>query len=533
MKLRHLIVLTVCVIVITPMTLFWAWPYSKALESEVEEVSQKHLVIAKNLSATFERYYQDITSLFSIVDLQSKAQINSPEFKALLASYKFTEITQIEESGKVKNCLFTTRLSCPQKIDQAIVSLAIQTLQGQAIKLSTVTEDSSINSGPILLVVKKDNRGILLAYLSTEYIIEMGKRVAFGEKGHAAIIDQAGNVLAHPLDSWIQERKNIAQISTVKKMLEDKTGVEKFYSPALKGNMIAGYTHVPNADWGVMVPQPIKELEDKAKAIDGTAIFVMLLGLGLALLITIPVSYILIKPIENLSRVIKSIEKGGTDVYFKWDLSRVIPKEIRELKQSFSNMMDTIETNKQEISKLAYYDSNSGLPNRNYFYRLAHTALKNMFKLNQKGALIFIDFDGFKNVNDIYGHRVGDELLYRFGQRLAGHLSFDPTNFNTVELLKTPPKVIPARLGGDEFVVLLQDIQHKTQVEEIIKQLFKTMFSRYSLSEDLELTLTGSIGISLFPEHGHTYDELMKSADMAMYKAKSAGKNCIHFSDSI
>ncbi|MEP2651913.1 MAG: GGDEF domain-containing protein, partial [Paraglaciecola sp.] len=276
---------------------------------------------------------------------------------------------------------------------------------------------------------------------------------------------------------------------------------------------------------------PIKELEDKAKTIDETAILVMLLGLGLALLITIPVSFILINPIENLSRVIKSIEKGETNVDLQWKLSKIIPKEIRDLKESFSNMMNTVETNKKEISKLAYYDANSGLPNRNYFYRLAHTAIKNMPKLNHKGALIFIDFDGFKTVNDTYGHRVGDELLFRFGQRLARHLSFNPEHINTVELLKTPPKVIPARLGGDEFVVLLQDIQHKTAVEELIKQLFKTMFSKYSLSEGLELTLTGSIGISLFPEHGHTYDELMKSADVAMYKAKSAGKNCMYFSE--
>lgn len=529
MKLRHILVITFAIIVIIPMTLFWIWPYSKALELEVKEVNEKNLVIAKNLSAAFERYYQDVTGIFSIIASQSKKQLESTEFKQLLNSYKFNEIVLINDEGVVQNCLFSTYATCMKNVDNRILTLAKSTLTTDSIEISTVTEDKTMNNGPIFLVVKKVNDQILLAYLSTDYIIKMGKRVAFGKKGHAAVVDQAGNVLAHPLDTWVQERKSMIKISPIQKMLAGKTGVDSFYSPALKGDMIAGYTQVPNAGWGVMVPQPIKELENKADSIDQTAIFVMFLGLGLALLVTIPVSFILIKPLESLLSKIKLIEQGESNVNLQWNLSRLTPLEIQELKISFTNMMKNIEKNKKEISKLAYFDANTGLPNRNYFYRLSNKALDRMHKLDQKGALVFIDFDGFKAVNDTYGHRVGDELLFLFGKRLSHYLLLNNEGEQILSFTENTPSIIPARLGGDEFVILFQDIQDKNEIELKIKTLFESLFLKYALHDGVQLTLTGSAGVALYPENGLRYDELMRSADIAMYDAKSAGKNRIKF----
>ena len=515
------------------MTLFWVWPYSKALDLEVKEVNEKHLVIAKNLSAAFERYYQDVTGLFSIIDIQSEKQLASPEFKKLLTSYKFIDIVLTDVDGNVSNCIFTANNDCVNQVDPNILALAKSTVTDNTIKLSTVSEDTNINSGPILLVVKKIDNNILLGYLSTQYIVDMGKRVAFGKKGHAAIVDQAGNVLAHPVDAWIQERKVASQISVVKKMMAGQTGVEKFYSPALKGDMIAGYTSVPNAGWGVMVPQPLEELEVKASAINQTAIFVMFLGLGLACLIAIPVSFIVIKPIENLLRIIKLIESKDVKVNFKWGASKLVPQELSELKCSFSKMMESIEANKKEISKLAYFDANTGLPNRNNFYRLSHKALKNMAKNDQKGALVFIDFDGFKAVNDTYGHKAGDELLSLFGKRLISSLSLDSTILDKLLYSNMLPNTIPARLGGDEFVILFQNIMTQDEVELVIQNLFDSLFTTFPLSEGIKLTLTGSAGIALYPDDGQEYDQLMRRADLAMYEAKSSGHGKIQFAKKL
>jgi len=533
MKLRYILIITFCFIVTLPMALFWSWPYSKALELELQEVNEKHLVIAKNLSAVFERYYDDVIGLFSIIETQSPSQLASPEFKKLLQSYNFRQIVTIDNNGNVDSCLFSTEQNCIKKVDDHILQLAKNTLVATEIKLSTVTEDQNVDKEAMFLVVKKLNNLILLGYLSTEYIVDMGQRVAFGEKGHAAIVDQAGNVLAHPLPSWIKARKNIVEISAVQKMLAGKTGMEYFYSPALKGDMIAGYTHVPGANWGVMVPQPVKELEVKAEEVDRTVILVMLIGVGLAFLIAIPVSFILISPLENLLKTIKRIEKEGSKATLELNMSRMVPLELRELNKSFAGMMTNIKSTKKEILKLAYFDSTSGLPNRNHFQELSIKALVNMSQKGQQAALIFIDFDGFKLVNDTYGHRVGDELLHLFGKRLADFLSFDTNDLDNELCSHISSAQIPARLGGDEFVILFQNIKDTKELELHIRALFEQLFAEYTLYDDVSILLTGSAGVAIFPDNGRSYDQLMRSADLAMYAAKQAGKNCIEFSNHI
>ncbi|MGX9416621.1 diguanylate cyclase domain-containing protein [Vibrio sp. WJH972] len=529
MKLRYMFVFIFILIAIVPTTLFWMWPYSKALESEIDDVKDRHLVIAKNLSTAFERYYQDVTSVFEILDPESDEKLGKEGLNNLLSGFEFTMVAVVDSQGKVDHCVFHPNLECPATISNDILLLAQNTVEEQGVKVSTVTEDPSIDSGPIFLVVKHQEDKLMLAYLSTKYVVAMGKKVAFGEKGHAAIVDQAGNVLAHPLDSWIKERKNISMISSVQKMLEGKTGVELFYSPALKGDMIAGYTTVANAKWGVMVPQPILELENKAQNIDETAIFVMLLGLGLALLITIPVSMILIKPLEQLITTIKRIERGDSKTALNVDTSSITPVEIRDLKSSFILMMNNIEVKEREISKLAYFDGQTNLPNRNYFRQLSEQALSKMTESKSSGAFVFIDFDDFKLVNDNYGHKIGDDLLSKFAMRLSEYFSIQSDD-DLLSYFNALPDIIPARLGGDEFVILIQNISSINDVEDMIKGLFDEVFSTYSFQGNVELSLTGSAGIAIFPAHGMQVDEIMKSADMAMYKAKALGKNRIYFS---
>ena len=528
MRLRYLFIFTFCLVALVPVTLFWVWPYSKALESELDDVKERHLVIAKNLAGAFERYYQDVTGVFIILNDDIKEEKES--VKTLFTSYGYQSAMEVSKNGKVLNCLFLTGASCQAKISPHILKLALSTLKKGKTSLSTVTEDKSINTGPILLAVKEKNDNFILAYLSTDYIVSMGKKVAFGKKGHAAIVDQAGNILSHPLDSWIKNIKNISKVSVVEKMMQGKTGVDIFYSPALKSDMIAGYTVVENAKWGVMVPQPLNELKNKAKEIDETAMFVMLLGLVLALLITIPISFILIKPLEKLSEVIKSIEKGNFDIDIQFDVPKFLPLEIQKLKNGFIKMMNKIQEDKKSISQLAYIDMNTGLPNRNYFHELTNSSLKEMNELNEKGALVFIDFDGFKLINDTYGHRTGDELLALFAKRIMKHFSLLCDEGKLILSRDSIlPKEIPARLGGDEFVILFRNIKSKSEVKIKVEKLFEDVFSDYELYGNVQVKLEGSAGVAMFPKDGTKYNEILKSADMAMYDAKAAGKNTIRF----
>jgi GGDEF domain-containing protein len=511
-----------------PVSLFWIWPYSKALESELNDVKERHLVIAKNLAGAFERYYQDVTGVFVILDGDLKTE--NKYVKTLFTNYGYTSVMEVSRTGEVLNCFFHSTKICQVKLSPHILNLALKTLKKDKITLSTVTEDKSLNTGPMFLTVKEKNGNFILAYLSTNYVVSMGKKVVFGEKGHAAIVDQDGNVISHPLDSWIKSIKNISKVSAVQKMMEGKTGVEIFYSPALKSDMIAGYTVVKNAHWGVMVPQPISELQNKASQIDKTAMYVMIVGLLLALLITIPISFIIIKPLERLSKVIKAIEEGNFEKNVQLTIPKFLPIEIQKLKNGFIKMMNKIQENEKSISQLAYIDINTGLPNRNYFTELTNSSLIEMSKSNGKAALVFIDFDGFKIINDTYGHKAGDDLLSLFAERTMKYfslLSKDGELFLSDD--KNFMQEIPARLGGDEFVILFKNITDESEIKIKIESLFEVVFSNYKLEGNTKIKLQGSAGISIFPKNGSNYSELLKSADIAMYDAKAAGKNTIKF----
>lgn len=528
MRLRYLFIVTFSLVALIPLILFWMWPYSKALESEYNDVKERHLLIAKNLAGAFERYYKDVTGV--LVILNDDIDKESESIKTIFKSYGYQSVLEVSKKGDVLNCLSIRETICQTKVSPHILELAIASIKKDQIVLSTVTEDKSMNTGPILLGLKEKGDNFIIAYLSTDYIVQMGKKVAFGKKGHAAVVDQEGNVLAHPLDSWIKSRKNISKVSAVQKMMSGQTGVEIFYSPALKDDMIAGYTSVSGSNWGVMVPQPVSELKNKAKSIDEMAMYVLLLGLGLALLITIPISFLLINPLERLSSVIRAIGKGRNETKIEFNTSKIMPLEIRELKNGFIKMMDKIDDNNKSITRLAYTDMNTGLPNRNYFYELINKSFDKMKKNNQKGALVFIDFDGFKEVNDTHGHRAGDELLSMFAQRLMKHFSFSneskTTSIYDIECLHD---AVPARLAGDEFVILFRNISDKDEIKRKVEELFEDVFTEYTLYGDVKIKLSGSAGIALFPKDGDKYNKILKSADMAMYSAKAAGKNTIKF----
>lgn len=160
---------------------------------------------------------------------------------------------------------------------------------------------------------------------------------------------------------------------------------------------------------------------------------------------------------------------------------------------------------------LAYHDTLTGLPNRNYVLREFGQALQDLQKKRLSAALVFIDLDHFKTVNDSMGHAFGDQLLVQMAERLRAVVREGD---------------LVARLGGDEFLVLavLHDGEHELAV---LTQRILESFSRTVMLLATEVRVTPSIGTSLFPRDGLDIQTLMRHADMAMYSAKDAGRNAV------
>jgi diguanylate cyclase (GGDEF)-like protein len=165
-----------------------------------------------------------------------------------------------------------------------------------------------------------------------------------------------------------------------------------------------------------------------------------------------------------------------------------------------------------ELEFLARHDSLTGLMNRRAFGERLDGALARCRRYGRRAALLAIDLDGFKPVNDAHGHGIGDEVLCRLAARIAAI---------------TRETDAACRMGGDEFVVLVEDVAEDKHVESQAKRLLASLMRPVEL-EECAIELTASIGIAIFPASGEDSESLMRSADRAMYRAKTAGGAAVY-----
>ncbi len=181
-----------------------------------------------------------------------------------------------------------------------------------------------------------------------------------------------------------------------------------------------------------------------------------------------------------------------------------------------------LKASEKELEFLAHHDPLTSLPNRILFMsRLQHAidSAKRKQICDNRLAILMLDLDRFKDVNDSYGHTAGDDLLQMVAARLASRLRVTDTI---------------CRLGGDEFVILLEDINHPESAARIAEDIIASLNDAWQLSTGHEIRIGVSIGIALFPTHGQAGAELMQHADSALYQAKGEGRNCYkYFSEEL
>lgn len=171
------------------------------------------------------------------------------------------------------------------------------------------------------------------------------------------------------------------------------------------------------------------------------------------------------------------------------------------------DVTDTILARKQ-LEFMAHHDILTGLPNRALFQERVQDAIRRAKRRKSILAVLFIDLDRFKTINDTLGHQMGDRVIQRAAVQCASAIR----EVDTV-----------ARLGGDEFAVLLEDLDSTKGAETVAQRILDAVARPY-FEEDRDLTVRGSVGVSLYPEHGLDVETLIKHADAAMYKAKESGR---------
>ncbi|MFT6986787.1 MAG: diguanylate cyclase (GGDEF)-like protein [Psychromonas sp.] len=255
---------------------------------------------------------------------------------------------------------------------------------------------------------------------------------------------------------------------------------------------------------------------------------ILALILVLSFLLSLFLRKSLIYPLTHLAAVADRVTKTNNYSLRSEVLSS---DEVGNLASCFNLMLETIEERdnllevqvqlrtkalkiaNSQLTEQAYSDSLSGLPNRRYILDKLSDLIK--YSGDIDFAVLGIDLDGFKEINDTMGHDYGDLLLIAVSKRIAGVL---------------PESAIVARIGGDEFIVLIENSDSRAAIEQVAQDINRNIAKRFVI-KDKHAYVTTSIGIAVFPDDGGSVEDIVKCADLAMYKSKESGRNCHHFFD--
>ncbi|TLS65993.1 diguanylate cyclase [Mariprofundus erugo] len=202
--------------------------------------------------------------------------------------------------------------------------------------------------------------------------------------------------------------------------------------------------------------------------------------------------------------------KDGRDIWFKDAAATVREHEHDLYLQGVLHDITERKASEKRLMQMAHFDQLTGLANRGLFLDRVDQALAQARRHKQGFAILYLDLDGFKAVNDSLGHKAGDELLTEVAHRLRASVR----EVDTV-----------ARMGGDEFTIILNEVSCRTSVQHVADNLIKQVAQPYHhIGPEYSITL--SMGIAFYPDDNMNRDTLIKAADHAMYKAKKNGKNC-------
>ncbi|WP_455220244.1 diguanylate cyclase [Kaarinaea lacus] len=532
--------------------------YQEAWDNAWREINEKHRLLAENLASPISIYIDDHSNLLALL---------ADEFNAIDGVFqkdKFNEVRlKLDNALKHMDGLRSLSLITPNGDIYVVAQRPGQKPPKQqnvfsnekcflksrdtgSWALSNIKR-SPISGEPTIVLsqpVEQPNsamNAVLLAELRIDLIEKLRKNIHFGEKGHSAIVDKTGHVIAHPNPEWMKEIKDLSHLPVVQLMMEGKTGVTEFFSPFVKQQMVAGYTAVPNIGWGIMVPQPKREVEAQVNRLLRSQFTWGIIGLVLALLLAIPLARWITGPINRLAKAADELEANS----FYGDIpaiSQHAPKEISQLDKGFRKVVSGLQHSRAEVHELnqslqlkieaatkklreansrlehlAKSDYLTELANRRHFEKTLNQLLAQQNELSEPICIMLIDIDNFKEINDNYGHAAGDAVLVQIAPILKMNMR---------------PNDLVARYGGDEFVIQMNCAAEigLTRAREI-----RTYLQNYEFDwQGHKIKTTVSIGL-LHPEKHddlgipaqYDIETLLQKADAAMYDAKKKGRNTV------
>ena len=284
-------------------------------------------------------------------------------------------------------------------------------------------------------------------------------------------------------------------------------------------------TIVPLVLFWVWPHSGVLQNEYSVFAVFGTAVAI---AAGLAIV----VAFFISRPLNRVIAASKEMGEGDISARINVTSSKLMPTEFRAVQESFNTMAGHIHRNLNQIESLAYIDSVTGLPNRECFRKMVESNIVKLGNAGGSGAMIFMDLDGFKKVNDELGHDIGDELLMHFAHRVSNVLKVPlerskkqiPNGSNKQET--EDYRTTFARIGGDEFVIFLPNAGNDEAILNRTEYILEVIRQPFLLGNN-EVLIGSSVGVARFPQDSDNYKQILSQADAAMFRAKRSGKNTV------
>ena len=542
--ISRLILLSIILVSLLPVAIIAPYLYRTAWNQQHQQLVEKHQLLAQNLAEPLKMYVnshrQSLQILASTINEIPHTDLD--QFQKLVDQSVhfldgFNSIALLSPEGELKALSIRDKVKTDAKIpDYSRHPCFLHLLDSKLADISDVhksylTGKPTIVMSQAVLDESGKIRGALLAELDLHPIEVIRSKVRFGIKGHSAIVDSKGHVLAHPNPEWVKEIRDISDWPIVQLMIRGKTGVKEFYSSFIKADMVAGYAGIKELGWGVMVPQPKSEIETAVNMIMIKILIWMIVGILVAIIAAYLLARWITRPINILASHASELNIHS-DEETLGDIPENSPHEVRQLWEALAMLIHRLRVSKNEIvelnnslqrkvkqatselrktnrrlQQLSARDYLTEIGNRRYFEDKLNDNLEKPD--NEDIGIMLLDVDNFKQINDKYGHAAGDYVLTRVAEEL--HKS-------------TRPGDIIARYGGDEFVAHFW-CDEKTllrRAENLRQKVEDTEF----IWNGARIRVTLSIGIiSRKYKPGLTIDDLMSAADKAMYASKESGRN--------
>ncbi len=392
------------------------------------------------------------------------------------------------------------------------------------MKSSNINKDSNSIELVTPVYVKGKIVGLIRANISAAYF-----GAFIPDDGKAFIMTRSGNYIFS--STGLSENRNLEQAALQLFSSDEPNGYLYNESSSIKN--IYGYCILRDMDWIYLIKQDGSRYQQILTTLPVTLSITLIIIITIAIFVSRILTHKYTDPIISLKNNMTEAAAGNLNLFSDIQSN----DEFGELSDKFNTMMNIISSNYEElkeskkaledneaelkknyahIEQLAYHDGLTGLYNRVAFMKYAHDIFHNDGSELNHHAIFFIDLDNFKNVNDTLGHDYGDILLKQVSEKLSSYTSKDD---------------ILARTGGDEFLILKSKFSANQELETYAKHLVDIVDSPFNLDGEIA-RVSMSVGIAIFPNDGLTISELIKNADIAMYSAKTSGKNNYRFFNS-